>query len=70
MSALNGGYEEGTPLTDNLMEPIPGLKEPPTPQHALARGAQTAAHHRTGVEGLDMRNYRRTHWTGKSNRIK
>lgn len=54
-----GGFEEGTPLTVNLMKPL-GFKELSLP-HAMAIGARTATNHRMGVEGYDFRNFRRSH---------
>lgn len=57
---MKGGYEEGTPLTVNLMKPVPGLRETSL-QNALAVGARTAQTHSMGVEGYDLRNFRRSH---------
>lgn len=53
-----GGYDQGMPLTYNMMAPIPGLVEV-SHQQAFAIGARTAARQRTGVEGYDFRNFRR-----------
>ena len=61
-----GGYEEGMPLTVNTMKPL-GLTEPSL-QQALAIGAGTAAANRQGVEGYDLRNFRRSnHIPGMKN---
>lgn len=61
-----GGYEEGMPLTTNIMMPL-GFVEPSLP-HALAIGASTAANNRQGVEGYDFRNFRRSnHIPGMTN---
>lgn len=63
-----GGYEEGMPLTTNIMMPL-GLVEPGLPQ-ALAIGMATAANNRQGVEGYDFRNFRRSnHISGMTNKV-
>ncbi len=67
MAALIGGYAEGMPLTINTMKPVAGLVEPSLP-HALAIGMSTAANNRQGVEGYDLRNFRRSnHLPGMTN---
>lgn len=61
-----GGYEEGMPLTINTMKPL-GFTEVSL-QHAMAIGASTAANNRQGVEGVDLRNFRRSnHIPGMTN---
>lgn len=61
-----GGYEEGMPLTVNVMKDR-GLVEVSLP-HALAIGMSTAANNRQGVEGYDLRNFRRSnHIPGMTN---
>ncbi len=57
--ALVGGRAEGTPLTVNLMKPVPGLTQP-TLDQALIVGAHTGAVNVQGVEGYDFRNFRRS----------
>ena len=67
MAALKGGYDEGMPLTINTMKPVAGLYEPSLP-HALAIGISSAANNRQGVEGYDLRNFRRSnHLPGMTN---
>ena len=61
-----GGYEEGMPLTINIMKPL-GFVEMSLPQ-ALAVGTKTAAMNRQGLEGYDFRNFRRSnHIPGMTN---
>ena len=61
-----GGYEEGMPLTINIMKPL-GFVEVSLP-HAMAIGMSTAASNRQGVEGYDLRNFQRSnHIPGMTN---
>ena len=53
-----GGIEEGAPLTENLMK---NKGNEFTLKGALLYGAQSAAVNTQGVEGYDMRNFRRSH---------
>jgi len=53
-----GGYEEGTPLTVNLMKLHPQLEEL-SPTQALAMGLRSATAQDQMVEGHDCRNFRR-----------